>query len=69
MVGSFDSSFANNYDSSSQLEQIFFSCDAPKKLVPMHLKSYKSRRFAGSASSGEVIALSYMFDVATSIVQ
>lgn len=69
VVGSYNSSSANNDDSSSQLGHIFFSGDAPSKVVLIRFKSYKSRRVTRSAMSGEVISLSYTFHVAISIAQ
>lgn len=67
VVGFSDASFANNYDLSTQLGHIMFLADKTGKSVPIHFKSYKSRRVVRSAMAGEVIAFSDLFDVAAAL--
>ena len=67
VIGYSDSSFANNADLSSQLGHICFLGDASGAVVPIHFKSYKSRRVTRSAMAGAVIAFSDLFDVAATL--
>lgn len=67
VIGYSDSSFANNADLSSQLWHICFLGDKSGAVVPIHVKSYKSRRVTRSEMEGEVIAFSDLFDVASTL--
>ena len=67
VIGYSDASFANNADFSTQLGHTCFLGDATGAVVPISLKSYKSRRVTGSAMAGEVIAFSDLFDVAATL--
>jgi len=67
VVGYSDASFANNYDLSTQLGVICFLVDGDENCVPIHFKSYKSKRVVRSAMAGEVIAFSDLFDVAAAL--
>eukprot|EP00171_Calliarthron_tuberculosum_P023641 IDg23641t1 len=67
VVGYSDSSFANNFDLSTQLGYICFLCDETGKSAPIQFKSYKSKRVVRSAMAGEVIAFSDLFDTAATL--
>ena len=69
IIGFSDSSFANNNDLSSQLGHICFLGDESGAAIPIHFKSYKSKRITRSVMAGEVIAFSDMFDVAATLSQ
>ena len=64
-----DSPFANNRNLCSQLGHICFLWDDSGAVAPISFKSYKARRVARSAMSGEVIAFSDFFDVATTFAE
>eukprot|EP00737_Agarophyton_chilense_P000247 gb/GEZJ01000282.1/.p1 GENE.gb/GEZJ01000282.1/~~gb/GEZJ01000282.1/.p1 ORF type:complete len:768 (+),score=79.54 gb/GEZJ01000282.1/:1785-4088(+) len=64
VIGFSDSSFANNHDLSTQLGHICFIGDKNDSVVPIHFKSYKSKRVVRSPMAGEVVAFSDLFDVA-----
>lgn len=67
VVGFADASFANNDDLSTQLGHICLLVDDSNRSVPIHFKSYKSKRIVRSAMAGEVIAFSDLFDVAATL--
>eukprot|EP00171_Calliarthron_tuberculosum_P022145 IDg22145t1 len=67
VIGFSDASFANNYDLTTQLGHITFIADKNNSAVPIHFKSYKSKRVVRSAMAGEVIAFSDLFDVAMTL--
>lgn len=67
VVGYSDASFANNHDLSTQLGVLCFLADDKGNSVPIHFKSYKSKRVVRSAMAGEVIAFSDLFDVAAAL--
>lgn len=59
-----DASFGNNLDLSSQLGYIIFLTDASSNVIPIHFKSYKSKRLCRSVLAAEVIAFADVFDCA-----
>eukprot|EP00171_Calliarthron_tuberculosum_P022721 IDg22721t1 len=67
VVGYSDSSYANNFDLSTQLGHICFLCDDSGKSTSISFKSYKSKRVVRSAMAGEVIAFSDLFDIAATL--
>lgn len=67
IIGFADASFAKNHDLSTQLGDICFLSDAAQNSVPINFKSYKSKRVVRSATAGEVIAFSDLFDVAATL--
>lgn len=69
VVGSSDSSFANNRDLFSQLRYGLFFADDTKAAAPVNSKSYKARRVTRFAMSGEMIVFSELFDAATTLVE
>lgn len=58
VIGFWDSSFANKSDISSQLGNICLLGDHTGYVVPIHFKSYKSRRVTRSSMASELIAFS-----------
>ena len=69
VVGYSDSSFANNWDLTTQLGHIVLLVDGNGRAARISFNSYKARRVVRSAMPGEVIAFSDMFDVAVTLVQ
>ena len=63
VIGFADSSFGNNADLSTQLGYVYILGDETESVMPVSLKSYKSRSVTRSAIEGELIALSDVFDV------
>ena len=67
VVGFADASFANNHDISTQLGHLCFLVDKHNNAVPVHFKSYKSRRVVRSALAGEFIVFSDMFNISKTL--
>jgi len=67
VVGFSDAGFASNRDLSSQLGYIILLMDKSHNAIPIHFRSYKSRRKARSAMTAEVLAFSDMVDAATTL--
>lgn len=59
-----DSSFANNYDSSSQMGFIILLCDSTGRAHVLNFASRKCKRVVRSVMAGEVYAFSTAFDEA-----
>lgn len=67
IVGYSDASFATSYDLSSQLAYIIMLVDAHDNSAQIMFKSYKSRRMIQLAMTREVIALTNMSDITTTM--
>lgn len=65
IVGLFDVSFANNRDLSTQIRIIIFIVDESGYSIPIHFKSFKTRRVERSVLGGEPIAFGDLTDYAT----
>jgi hypothetical protein len=62
-----DSSFANNYDFTSQIGFVFILADKHNKANIIHWSSIKCKRVTRSVLASEIYEMAYSFDIGATI--